>query len=243
MFLLDLVYDRTATEGPLFERMRTKLDAVAAHEGMSNVFKLRARTCCRVKRARCCQATRRSDAAAGCEARARRGIFGQPAGIADMEGLLATVLRACEGLLGSPYVRDAGGRDGRAAIHGGEHGLSVVRCGFRGADRGGADRARGGAKDAGARHAHGARAFVRACVAGGAGRRASSAIEQVIPCRGCTRPEPARDADACVHRELVGVIAMQSETPGAVSIRRTESVMAILASPQARAWRSWLLLS
>jgi adenylate cyclase len=48
-FLLDLIYDRTETEGPLFERMRTKLDAVAAHEGMANVFKLKGTDICRVQ--------------------------------------------------------------------------------------------------------------------------------------------------------------------------------------------------
>src|SRR5690606_31362895 len=49
-FLLDVIYERTETEGPLFERMRTKLDAVAAHEGMSNVFTLRGVDICRVLR-------------------------------------------------------------------------------------------------------------------------------------------------------------------------------------------------
>src|SRR5262245_47316572 len=40
-FVLDMVYERTDTDGALFERMRTTLDAVAAHEGMTNVFKLK----------------------------------------------------------------------------------------------------------------------------------------------------------------------------------------------------------
>ena len=40
-FRLDLQYLRTETEGASFERMNTRLDAVASQSGMSNVFKLR----------------------------------------------------------------------------------------------------------------------------------------------------------------------------------------------------------
>jgi putative methionine-R-sulfoxide reductase with GAF domain len=48
LFGLDVEYERTETEGPLFERMRTHLDAVAAFEGMANVFKLKGTDVCRV---------------------------------------------------------------------------------------------------------------------------------------------------------------------------------------------------
>jgi hypothetical protein len=40
-YRLDLQYLRTETEGPSFERMKIRLDAVASQSGMSNVFKLR----------------------------------------------------------------------------------------------------------------------------------------------------------------------------------------------------------
>jgi adenylate cyclase len=40
-YRLDLQYLRTETEGPSFDRMKTRLDAVASQSGMSNVFKLR----------------------------------------------------------------------------------------------------------------------------------------------------------------------------------------------------------
>jgi GAF domain/Pyridoxamine 5'-phosphate oxidase len=40
-YRLDLQYVRTETEGRSFERMKTRLDAVASQSGMSNVFKLR----------------------------------------------------------------------------------------------------------------------------------------------------------------------------------------------------------
>ncbi|MCA9826709.1 MAG: pyridoxamine 5'-phosphate oxidase family protein, partial [Dehalococcoidia bacterium] len=48
-FRLDLVYERTETSGPLFERMATRLDAVAAAEGMSNIFRLRGVDICKVE--------------------------------------------------------------------------------------------------------------------------------------------------------------------------------------------------
>jgi hypothetical protein len=40
-FRLDLRYERTDTEGPAFDRMKTRLDAVASQTGMSQVFHLR----------------------------------------------------------------------------------------------------------------------------------------------------------------------------------------------------------
>ncbi len=40
-FQLDLVYEATQTEGPIFERLRIHLDAVASQIGMSHIFALR----------------------------------------------------------------------------------------------------------------------------------------------------------------------------------------------------------
>lgn len=40
-FQLDLVYEATLTEGPIFERLRVGLDAVASQIGMSHIFSLR----------------------------------------------------------------------------------------------------------------------------------------------------------------------------------------------------------
>jgi predicted pyridoxine 5'-phosphate oxidase superfamily flavin-nucleotide-binding protein len=41
-FRLSLVYERTERRGPVFERLRTDVDALAALEGMQDVFRLRA---------------------------------------------------------------------------------------------------------------------------------------------------------------------------------------------------------
>lgn len=48
-FRLDVVYERTETSGPLFDRMKTNLDAVASQEGMSDVFVLVGTDICRVE--------------------------------------------------------------------------------------------------------------------------------------------------------------------------------------------------
>jgi adenylate cyclase len=40
-FQLDLVYEATLTEGPIFDRLRVNLDAVASQIGMSQIFSLR----------------------------------------------------------------------------------------------------------------------------------------------------------------------------------------------------------
>ena len=39
--VMQIEYLRTETEGPIFERLRAKLDGIASHSGMQNVFKLR----------------------------------------------------------------------------------------------------------------------------------------------------------------------------------------------------------
>jgi adenylate cyclase len=47
-FQLDLLYERTETEGPTFQKMSARLEAVAAQEGMSKVFRLAAADVCKV---------------------------------------------------------------------------------------------------------------------------------------------------------------------------------------------------
>jgi adenylate cyclase len=47
-FSLRLLYERTETEGPLFDTMSARLEAVASQVGMSKVFKLAAADICRV---------------------------------------------------------------------------------------------------------------------------------------------------------------------------------------------------
>jgi adenylate cyclase len=48
LFRLNVVFDHTETEGALFDRVKTTLDAVASYEGMTSVFKLAAVDVCHV---------------------------------------------------------------------------------------------------------------------------------------------------------------------------------------------------
>lgn len=48
-FRLDLTYEETQTEGPVFESMKAKLAGIASHTGMQGVFKLRGADICRVR--------------------------------------------------------------------------------------------------------------------------------------------------------------------------------------------------
>jgi adenylate cyclase len=48
LFRLNVVFDHTEAEGPLFDRVKSTLDAVASFEGMTSVFKLAAVDVCRV---------------------------------------------------------------------------------------------------------------------------------------------------------------------------------------------------
>jgi hypothetical protein len=106
IFALDLVYERTDTEGPLFERMRTNLDAVAANEGMTNVFKLKGTDICLVER--CWMLPGKADA----EDVPRQDVniervqllSSRLANIDDMDGLLAEMLKGCAELLGYPHA-------------------------------------------------------------------------------------------------------------------------------------------
>jgi adenylate cyclase len=47
-YRLTVVYERTERRGPVFERLRRDVDALAALSGMEDVFKLRAADVCRV---------------------------------------------------------------------------------------------------------------------------------------------------------------------------------------------------
>jgi adenylate cyclase len=48
MYRISVVFEHTENEGPLFDRIKTQLDAVASYEGMASVFKLAAVDVCRV---------------------------------------------------------------------------------------------------------------------------------------------------------------------------------------------------
>ncbi len=104
VFSLDAHYVRTETSGPLFERMRTHLDAVAASEGMSNVFHLRGVDICEVDE---CVAVPcdfpeatppRTVALERIEAATRRVGMAE-----DLDELLQATLESCRDLVGAEH--------------------------------------------------------------------------------------------------------------------------------------------
>jgi uncharacterized protein len=49
MWVMDIEYDRSETEGPLFDQMDMQLEAIASMSGMADIFKLRAADIYKVK--------------------------------------------------------------------------------------------------------------------------------------------------------------------------------------------------
>ncbi len=104
-YLLDLVYERTETEGSLVEWMRTRLDAVAAAEGMTNIFRL---TGVDVLRVVSCRPHPPADFAPP----ARRDVkldrvmeySRKLTSAEDMDDVLDTAIAACTELLGHPHI-------------------------------------------------------------------------------------------------------------------------------------------
>ena len=80
--------------------MRTQLDAVAAYEGMTNVFKLKGTDVCEVAASRVlplrCPGSRRRDVEIGGSRSSR-----QLADVDDMDEFSETALHACRELLGT----------------------------------------------------------------------------------------------------------------------------------------------
>ena len=107
-FTLDLRYERTETEGPLFERMRTHLDAVALQSGMANVFTLKGVDICEVTQ--CSQVpgnppVDNAVAVAGPVDLARvEAVSLRIAAAEDLDDLLQLFLEACRDLVGCDHA-------------------------------------------------------------------------------------------------------------------------------------------
>lgn len=94
---MQLRYERTETEGPVFERLRAKLAGIAAHSGMEQVFRLRGADIYLVLEVRRIQQVKalpvlaaRCDLAAAARALSRR--------LADCEDLASVLQTAMDGL-------------------------------------------------------------------------------------------------------------------------------------------------
>jgi len=108
MFTLDLKYERTETEGPLFERMRTHLDAVALHSGMANVFALKGVDICEVTQCSLVPGkppvSGADDPAAPVSLAQVEAVSQRIAAADDLEDLLHVFLEACRDLVGCEHA-------------------------------------------------------------------------------------------------------------------------------------------
>ena len=236
IFLLDLVYDRTETEGPLFERMRTRLDAVAAHEGMANVFKLKGTDICRVE----AMTMLHSASSGGPQRRDVKierveEISRQLAGVEDMEELLSTTLHACTELLGFRHVFVM------LLDETGERLYTVASTGFASSGTGSEVRVGEGLIGVAAERRQAVRVthmnrelFYSHAARKSAGTDENGRLEQVIPLPRLQSMQSQLVAPMLAYRQLVGMLCLQSEQPGAFQAA-DECVVGILANQVAMA--------
>jgi class 3 adenylate cyclase/putative methionine-R-sulfoxide reductase with GAF domain len=235
LFLLDLVYERTETEGPLFERMRTKLDAVAAHEGLENVFKLRGTDICRVEA--CTMLP--SVAAAGPPRRdvkiERVEEFSRHiADVEDMDELLSTMLRACAELLGYDHVFVM------LVDETGKRLYTVASAGFPSSGAGSEVRIGEGMiglaaeRHQSVRVTHMGREISYSQATRKSAGQEADGVEQAIALPQLQSVQSQMVSPMLAYRKLVGVLCLQSEVPGAFQAA-DESVAGILANQVAMA--------
>ncbi len=234
IFALDVVYERTEREGPLFERMRTKLDAVAADEGMANVFRLKGTDVCRVER---------------CAPLAGPSLKGSPrrdvrierveevsrriAAVGDMDDLLATVLQACTDLLGYQHVFVM------LVDEAGQRLYTVASAGFASSGAGSEVRIGSGlvgvaaARRQAVRLTHmGRELSYTHATSEAASKDAPVPVEQVIPLPGLPAVQSQIVVPMLAYHQLEGVLCLQSEQPGAFQ-SADECVAGILANQAA----------
>ena len=235
-FWLDLVYERTETAGALFERMSTKLDAVAAVEGMTNIFHLRGVDVCRVM-------TTSAVPSESPEGPARRDVTFEKleefssriAGSADLDGLFQTTLSSFGQLLGYSHSFLMLADETHERLY------TVASSGYPASGAGSEIRIGDGVIGlAAARHqsvrltqiardltySQASREFRE--------RGRTPQIEQVIPLPALPSIQSQLVAPMLAHRDLVGVICLQSDSVGAFQAS-DECVVGILASQVAMA--------
>ena len=148
-FRLTLVFERTVTKGPVFQKLREDVDEAAAHHGMQDVFKLRAADLFRVL-----DIERRGNADAQ-PPDPTRGPAQRPAGLAeliarlsrcpDLDTLVSATVDGLDDLLGYSHslLMLLDEEDGRLFTDR-ESRLPGRGCGVRGARGRGHDRHGGG---------------------------------------------------------------------------------------------------
>jgi adenylate cyclase len=237
LFSLGLVYERTESEGPLFDRMKIKLDAVSAHEGMTNVFKLKGTDICRVVDVEMVATEVSLESPPKRDVKIERveAFTRQIADVDDMEELLSTTLQACGELLGYDHVFVMLADESRERLY------TVASAGFPSSGTGSEVRIGEGLIGFAAAHhesirmTHMSRELTYSQAARqSAEKSGDGGIETVIPLPQLRSVQSQLITPMLAHRELVGVLCLQSETPGAFQAA-DECVAGILANQVATA--------
>lgn len=236
-FRLDLVYEGTETEGLLFERMRTKLDAVAANEGMSNVFRLRGVDICKVIGSEMLP-TDNADGAPRRDVKLDKveSFSSRISASGDLDDLLRTTLRACDELLEFRHVFVM------MLDESGERLYTVASTGYPESGAGSEVRIGEGligvsaARRVPVRLTNMARELSYTLAARESlpeGVPAVS-IEQAIPLPSLPSVKSQMVIPMLAYHQLVGVLSLQSDEPGAFQAA-DECAMAIIANQVAMA--------
>jgi adenylate cyclase len=220
-YRLDLLFERSEQAGPLFDRMSTRLAAIASLTGMSRVFRLRGADVYRVLA--CEEVT-------GAEGPVEAGAGGPPppnleavaqvtealSACTDLEGLVSSALRGLRERLGYEHVvlllaDETGERlltvDSEGAMGSGAGAEVVVGEGVWGTAAG---------QQRAVRIAHVSRDMrysgaVRRTVAGSA---EADALEKEIPWPGLALPESLLAVPLVLRGALVGLLGLESAQPG-----------------------------
>ena len=215
--------------------MRTKLDAVAAHEGMANVFRLKGTDICRVESVTMLPS-------ASSEGPPRRDVkverleeFSQRlASVEDMDEPLSTTLRACSELLGFRHAFIM------LADETGERLYTVASTGFTSSGAGSEVRLGEGligvaaSRRQSVRVTHMGRELSYSQAARKSAEKSDELLEQVIPLPRLQSIQSQLVTPMLAYRRLVGVLCLQSEQPGAFQ-SSDECVVGILANQVAMA--------
>jgi adenylate cyclase len=248
-YRLDLWYERTETEGPLFEAVKTQLAAIASQTGMAKVFVLRGAD---VYRVLSCDAIGPAEAAVhpapGLDALAALDTF--TLGIAacsDLESLFGTALEALERAFGYPHafllLRDEGGQRlftiaSRGYPASGVGSEAVVGQGLLGvaAQQRTTVRSTNLARDL---------ALSRAVRASAEQQGQGAALEREIPLPGLPSTMSQMAVPLVWHDELLGLLCVQSDRAGRflesdarlveIAARHLGSALALLQAEEDRA--------
>lgn len=234
-FQLDLEFERTDTAGPMFERMKTKLDAVAAFEGMDQIFKLRGVDICRVLSCEMVPCdfpqgvTRRDIAIERVEAAIQKISQAE-----DLDDVITLALDSCLDMLGYSHAFVMLVDESRERLY------TVASAGFAASGAGSEVRIGEGLIGLAAerkqtiRLTNLGRDLNYATATRGGAVQSSRSIERVIPLPSIASMQSQMVIPMLAHRQLVGVICLQSHEAGAFQAA-DECVVGILANQVAMA--------